>query len=97
MTAARSFAGARPDLLARIRAEYRQMPGLRLTARQAGRLFGLDPSSCDRVLEELREDGFLRRTPTGLFVIGRAGDGACVRERVDNRGETAQPAESVTL
>jgi hypothetical protein len=30
------------ELLVRIRAEYLEMPGLRLTAPQAQRLFGLD-------------------------------------------------------
>jgi hypothetical protein len=56
-----------PELLRRIRAEYLEMPGLRLTARQARCLFGLDAESCDAVLATLLDTKFLMRTPTGLF------------------------------
>ena len=38
---------------ARIRAEYREMPGMRLTIAQAARLFGLERSSCEQVLKTL--------------------------------------------
>lgn len=44
---------------ARIRSEYRQMPGLRLTLPQAARLFGLEPASCERMLNALVVDGEL--------------------------------------
>jgi hypothetical protein len=44
------------DLLRRVRAEYLEMPGLRLTAQQAQCLFGLDAESCDAVLGTLRSD-----------------------------------------
>ena len=58
-----------PDLLRRVRAEYLEMPGLRLTALQAQCLFGLDPESCDAVLGTLLDTKFLARTPTGLFAM----------------------------
>ena len=58
-----------PDLLRRVRAEYLEMPGLRLTAQQAQCLFGLDPESCDAVLGTLMDTKFLSRTDTGLFVL----------------------------
>ena len=45
----------------RIRSEYREMPGLRLTVPQAARLFGLEPASCERMLNGLVEDGELSR------------------------------------
>jgi Fic family protein len=55
------------ELLRRIRAEYLEMPGLRLTAPQAQRLFGLEAQTCDAVLATLLEAKFLTRTHTGLF------------------------------
>ena len=36
----------RAQLLRRIKAEYIEMPGLRLTVAQAGRLWGLDTPAC---------------------------------------------------
>lgn len=46
-------------LLARIRAEFREMPGLTLTLPQAARLFNIDPVGCARVLDALVAEGFL--------------------------------------
>jgi hypothetical protein len=57
------------DLLARIRAEYLEMPGLRLTAPQAQCLFGLDAETWEGVLTALLDARFLFRTHTGLFAI----------------------------
>ena len=51
-----------------IRAEYWEMPGLKLTLPQAQRLWGLDPESCDTVLTDLVMTGFLARTLDGAFV-----------------------------
>lgn len=48
-----------PNLPARIRAEYDEMPGMRLTAAQAARLFNVEPVSCARVLDGLVTDGVL--------------------------------------
>jgi len=58
------------DWLVRIRAEYREMPGLSLTRRQVQRLWGLDEPTCDEVLVVLEEAHFLRRTPSDVYVIG---------------------------
>jgi DNA-binding IclR family transcriptional regulator len=55
-------------LLQRVRAEFNEMPGLRLTPAQAARLLGLDASSCQRVLNALVGADFLRRTPDGSVV-----------------------------
>ena len=44
-----------------VRAEYLEMPGLRLTADQARRLCGVDRDACARILEALVEAGFLTR------------------------------------
>jgi hypothetical protein len=53
---------------ARIRAEFTEMPGLRLTSAQVRRLCALDSTACDRALAELQREGFLRRDNTGLFM-----------------------------
>lgn len=39
--------------LNRIKAEFSEMPGLRLTLPQAARVFGLDRTRCERLLYEL--------------------------------------------
>ena len=49
----------RTDLTARARAEFLEMPGLSLTLGQASRLCGACPEDCQRVLDELIEDGLL--------------------------------------
>ena len=55
-------------LVARIRGEYREMPGLRLTLVQACRLWQMDPAECELVLHRLLEEQFLARTADGAFV-----------------------------
>ena len=56
------------DLLARVQAEYQEMPGLHLTKWQAQRLWGLDATTCDGLFEALEETKFLRRTPQDGYV-----------------------------
>jgi len=56
------------NTLWRIQAEYVEMPGLKLTAAQAQRLWGFDRESCDRWLACLVTSGFLARTRDGAFV-----------------------------
>jgi DNA-binding IclR family transcriptional regulator len=51
----------------RIRGEYLEMPGLRLTPAQTRRLFGLDPDVCEALLATLVQEGFLRRAPDGTY------------------------------
>ena len=55
-------------LLQRVRGEYLEMPGLRLTEGQARRLWGMEPALCQAVLEVLVDAGFLTRTRDGAFV-----------------------------
>jgi hypothetical protein len=43
----------------RIRAEFKEMPGLKLTLPQASRLFNVDAARCERVLETLVARGLL--------------------------------------
>ena len=69
-----SAIGSPGDIIRRIRAEFLEMPGLRLTAREAQRLFGLDATTCDEVLAGLLQCGFLARTVNGKFRLTQAGD-----------------------
>jgi hypothetical protein len=57
-----------PALLQRVRAEFNEMPGLRLTPAQAARLLGLDPLSCQRVINALVGADFLKRTADGSVI-----------------------------
>ncbi len=52
----------------RIRGEYLEMPGLRLTLRQAERLCGVDPTTCKQVFDALTEEKFLSVKPDGTYV-----------------------------
>lgn len=56
------------EVLRRVRGEFLEMPGLRLTTPQARRLWGLDASQCDALLGALVEANFLFRTRDGAFM-----------------------------
>lgn len=56
------------DVLRRVQGEFIEMPGLRLTAAQAQRLWGLDRAACDALLGALVDAKFLFRTRDGAFV-----------------------------
>ena len=56
------------DVLQRIQGEYVEMPGLRLTAAQARRLWGLERDVCDALLGALVDAKFLSQTRDGAFV-----------------------------
>ena len=72
----RHFTGQEPGRLCqRIHAEFEEMPGLKLTLAQASRLFNIEATRCERVLETLVHDGDL------------AMDGPCFRRRSDGRSE----------
>ena len=47
------------DLCTRVKAEFREMPGLTLTLSQASRLFSIEPTRCERVLGALVNAGHL--------------------------------------
>ena len=55
----------------RVREEFREMPGLRLTPAQATRLWGLEHEACRKVIDVLVAAEFLRWTPSGS--VTRAG------------------------
>jgi aspartyl-tRNA synthetase len=52
----------------RVRAEFLEMPGLRLTFAQAMRLWGLDEPDCQRVIDRLIDMCFLQKTSSGEVV-----------------------------
>ena len=62
------------SLVARVRGEYREMPGLRLTFPQACRLWNMGREECDAVLQALVKEGFLWRTPDGAFIAMSSAD-----------------------
>jgi len=57
-----------PDLMARIRMEFVEMPGMRLTRPQARRLWNLNQTACDELLDALVEEGFLKQASDGAFL-----------------------------
>lgn len=65
------------QMLHRIRGEFLEMPGLRLTLDQARRLWALDEDTCARLLEALTQTGFLVRSRHGTYM--RLMDGTPVR------------------
>ena len=56
------------EVLQRIQGEFVEMPGLRLTAPQAQRLWGLERDVCTALLGALVDAKFLLQTRDGSFV-----------------------------
>jgi hypothetical protein len=61
------------DLLTRLRAEYLEMPGLRLTPEQVQRLCGVERTMCRVVLDSLVHEKFLCIKPDGRYTRLRDG------------------------
>jgi hypothetical protein len=60
------------QILERLRAEYREMPGMRLKLEQVQRLCGIEPALCKLALEALVDAKFLRVGADGAYaLIGR--------------------------
>ena len=68
---ATSLAPASTDdrLRRRAEAEYLEMPGLKLTASQASRLWAIDPVASARLLDEMVEAGVLYRARDGAYLL----------------------------
>lgn len=75
-------------LIARVRGEYGEMPGLRLTFAQACRLWQVDAATCETLLEELVREAFLYRTDNGAYIA---------RSPTSRRQAKAQLREGHTL
>ena len=67
------------DLVSRIRAEYLEMPGMRLTLRQVQRLCGIEQTLCQAVLDALVDAKFLCVRSDGSYT--RLTDGDVLRSR----------------
>jgi hypothetical protein len=77
--------------LQRLRGEFLEMPGLRLTVQQAERLCGVDPAVCKAILDALVEAKFLSIKQDGSY--GRSTDGEGLRTAsapIDDRSPRAQ-------
>ena len=56
-------------LLEIVRAEFLEMPGLRLTKKQAQRLWAIDSGTCEAILGALEASQFLGRTRNGEYFL----------------------------
>jgi hypothetical protein len=56
------------SLVARVRGEYFEMPGLRVTLAQACRLWQVDVSTCEMLFDYLIRVGFLSKTDSGFYI-----------------------------
>ena len=65
------------SLVARVRGEYCEMPGLRLTVSQACRLWDVDVSTCEMLFEQLVREGFLYKTEKSAYTAQPA-----IRKRI---------------
>lgn len=74
------------EVVQRIQGEFIEMPGLRLTAPQAQRLWGLERDVCDALLGALVDAKFLSQTRDGAFV--RADGAVAMRIEKVRRDQT---------
>ena len=56
------------SIVARVRGEYSEMPGLQLTCAQACRLWHMHVSTCEKLLEYLVREGFLCKSDKGTYI-----------------------------
>ncbi|HUU33007.1 MAG TPA: hypothetical protein VMW48_03030 [Vicinamibacterales bacterium] len=59
-------------VLAAVKREYEELPGLALTADQAQRLWALEPRVCSVVLARLVQSGYLCLTESGQYARSTA-------------------------
>lgn len=62
-------AAAERELMERAMAEYREMPGVALSAAQAARLWHVPLPQAEHVLAVLAQRGYLARAGRGTFVL----------------------------
>jgi len=61
------------QILHRVRGEFREMPGMRLTLEQAMRLWSLNRETCASVFDELMASRFLQRDVNGRYKLAHGG------------------------
>lgn len=64
------------DWLRRVEAEYREMPGLRLSVAQMQKLWGLDARTCADIADVLVARGVLLVTPRDTYALAATFMGA---------------------
>ena len=64
---------SKTDWVRLIRAEFQELPGLCLTRAQVQRMWGLDGATCDTLLEQLVQTGFLKETRDREYVRANKG------------------------
>ena len=72
------------DVVNRLRAEFMEMPGLRLTSRQVQRLCGVEQTLCQLGLDALVATKFLYVESDGVYA--RTADGEVSRPRMARVG-----------
>jgi hypothetical protein len=55
------------DVIERLRAEFVEMPDLRLSSEQVERLCGVEHTMCQSILDALVDAKFLCRKPDGIY------------------------------
>jgi hypothetical protein len=76
-------------VLERLRAEYLEMPGMKLRAEQVQRLCGIERTMCTLVLDALVKTNFLSLKSDGTYV--RLTDGSSPRPRLLKAGVASIP------
>ena len=87
------------SMLQRVCGEFLEMPGLRLTCRQAQRLWGLDEPTCRELLEYLVDAKFLRPSAPGMYARTSDGVAECPRlrmARTDIHDRTLEPVKEAS-
>jgi hypothetical protein len=82
------------DVIDRLRAEYLEMPGLRLTSVQVSRLCGIDRTICKGVLDALTAEGLLYPNTDGTYA--RVTDGSFRRRPAKVSTVTSPRASGVS-
>jgi hypothetical protein len=77
------------QILDRLRAEYLEMPGMKLTIEQVQRLCGIEPTMCKRVLDALVRASFLCLKSDGTYV--RVTEGSSPRPRLAKAALKSMP------
>jgi len=84
-------------LIQRARAEFQEMPGLRLTFRQMQRLWILDRQTCHALVERLLEARVVRRTASDQYVRFDSSDDASARSPARTDLRTSLPASAHSI
>ena len=80
------------DVVKRLRAEYLQLPGLRLTVEQVQRLCGIERMMCQSVLDALVDAKFLCMKPDGTYT--RVTDGEIASYARSAKAEFGTPVKA---